>query len=83
MPIEMTKEELVEAIRHSQKADSFEYRAEDDEDDWFTASLYVTPKQKHFRVVELSGYSSIFGGAGEIGEWLEKSEVENWADFDY
>jgi hypothetical protein len=81
MPSNMTEEELDKALESATRIDEYDYRNEDDEDDYFTASLHKTNDNRYFRLVESSGYNSDFSAAGNIGEWLADDEVADWHDY--
>lgn len=81
MPSEMTPEELETARTSATAVDSYDYRNDDDEDDYFSASLYETTDGRRFRVVESSGMNSQFEGAGDIAEWLTDEEAKSWNEF--
>lgn len=81
MPTPMTDEELETQKGTATEIDDFYYKHEDDEDNYFSAVLYKTPDDRHFRVVESSGYNSQFCAAGNIGEWLTDDEIDTWTDY--
>ncbi len=55
--------------------------ASGDEDDYVVASLYKASDGRHFRHVTSSGMNSPYDGAGNIGEWLEATEIGKWEQF--
>ena len=82
MPKEMSADALAKAREGAQEIDTYDFRSDDDEDDYITALLYKAKSGRHFRSIESSGMSSVYSGAGEFGEWLTTAEVANWNEFD-
>ena len=80
MATSMTADEIEEALENSEQLEEHGYRHPEDEDDWYMVVLRKTAAGRHFRLVESSGYNSQFGAAGNIGEWLEESEIDDWKD---
>jgi len=80
MPKAMTEKELESSLKDAKRLDEFEFRNEDDEDDWFTAALYMDKKRRVFRVMESSGMNSEFNGSDNIGEWLVDESLD-WSKF--
>lgn len=81
MPNEMTQEEVETSLASATAVDSYEFRNEEDEDDYITATLYETKEGRLFRLVESTGMNSSFAGAGNIGEWLTDEEAKEWNKF--
>ena len=77
----MTDQELEYILESPEQVDTHEYRNPDDEDDYFTMTLYRTSSGRHFRVMESSGMNSRFDGVMNDGLWLNDDEVANWVDF--
>ena len=50
--------------------DSYDYRNENDEDDYVVAALYRTKDRRYIRYIESSGMNSKYSGAGDFCEWL-------------
>jgi hypothetical protein len=78
MPTDMTSEEVDDFLHSAKQIDSFDFRNEDDDDDYFTMTLYESKDGRCFRIVESSGMDSRFSGAGNFGEWLTAEEIEKW-----
>jgi len=81
MPSEMTTQELETSLASATQVDTYEFRNEDDEDDYFTATLYKARDGRHFRVVDSSGMNSQFDGSSGFGQRLTDKEVKNWNEF--
>jgi hypothetical protein len=81
VPTPMTDEELEAARASAKEVDTFEFRNEDDENDFIVAVL-LKDDIGHFRVIEHSGMNSVPSGAGNIGERLTPEEVKRWTTFD-
>ena len=64
----------------AKQVDEFEFRHRTDPENFFLATLFKDAIGL-FRVVTMSGFNSVFGGAGNIGQRLVPSEVESWTDF--
>jgi hypothetical protein len=79
MPSTMTDEELDRFKPASTAVDSHEYRNEDDEEDYFTATLYKTKEGRPFRYIDSTGMSSSL--TADRGEWLSEEEIVNWKEF--
>ena len=80
MPTRMSDEEHEKAKETAKLVDTFEFRNEADENDFFMAELNKDAVG-HFRVVTMSGFNSIFHGAGNIAERLTEDEVKRWTKF--
>jgi hypothetical protein len=81
MATRMTTEEIEKQVRSAEQVDTHAYRNEHTEDDYFTAVLYKTKQGRYFRLIDQSGMNSQFSGSGNVGEWLEVSEVSSWKNF--
>jgi hypothetical protein len=80
MPTLMSEDELETAKANAEEVDTFDFRNEDDENDFIMAVL-LKDRIGHFRLVKMSGFNSMFSGAGNIGHRLKKEEVKNWTRF--
>ena len=81
MPISMSEEDLAAAKPTSALVEEFDFRAEDDDDNYVVAELRRTAGGRPFRYIGESGMNSTYVGAGDLGEWLSEDEVATWADF--
>ena len=83
MPTTMSDEELETALQTATLVDDGGYDSDvsGDEDDYVIASLYRAADGRNFRQVTESGMNSPFDGSGNIGEWLDSSEIANWNQF--
>jgi hypothetical protein len=79
MPTPMTDDERDEALKTAVEVDTFEFRNEDDDEDFILAELRKDVLG-HFRLVTMSGMHSIFNG-GTLAERLTEDEVRTWTDF--
>jgi hypothetical protein len=73
----MSEEELEAAKASGKEVDEFGFQDEKDEENNFVAVLF-RDAIGHFRVIEHSGFNSIFSGAGNIGDRLSPEEVDKW-----
>jgi hypothetical protein len=80
MTTTMSDEELEAALKTATLVEEGGYDSDGgaDEDDYVEASLYKMPDGRHFRLVTSSGMDSPYDGAGNIGEWLDPSEIGKW-----
>lgn len=83
MTTTMSDAELETALQNATLVDEggYDSDASGDEDDYVMASLYKAADGRHFRQVTESGMNSPYDGGGDIGEWLEDSEVAHWDKF--
>ncbi|MFN3242940.1 MAG: hypothetical protein ACE37K_15680 [Planctomycetota bacterium] len=65
----------------STELDSYDYRNQDDEDDYVSATLYRTPDGRHFRFISATGMNTGWAGAADFGEWLVDGEEQTWKSF--
>lgn len=81
MPVPMSETETETFLGSSTELDTYDYRNEEDVDDYISAILYKTGDGRYFRYVSSSGMDSEFVGAGEFGEWLTAEEAKEWTRF--
>lgn len=81
MPREMTPEDVAMALKTAGQLDVYDYRNDEDDDDYISAVLYGLPDGRLFRLVTASGMNSVHSGAGNIGEWLTDAERARWTTF--
>lgn len=74
-------ETLEELLKASEVMDTYDFRDDEDEDDYIVARLYKAPDGRHFRYVESSGMNSAPSGAGNFGEWLAEDERVTWTQW--
>ena len=80
MPIEMSESELEIALKSATKIDTFEFRNEEDEDDFIMASLYKDAEGQ-FRVIDQAGMNHARMGEFNTGERLTQEEAKSWTSF--
>lgn len=81
MPEAMSESEIATFLDDATELDTYDYRNEDDEDDYVSAVLYEAKDRRHFRYVVSTGMDSSFSGAGHFGEWLTAEEEKDWTKF--
>lgn len=78
MPRRMTEQEIELHLEKAEAVDSHEYGSLDD-DDYFTATLYRTETNRHFRYVESTGMTA--DPRAGSADWLDDSELGAWKEF--
>ena len=77
MPIDLTEDERQSQLSTATVVDSYEYGTPDDED-YFTATLYKTDDNKHFRHIDSAGLTS--DHSADTAQWLNDDEVADWTN---
>lgn len=80
MWVEMSDEELETAKKSARQVDTFEFRNEEDEDDFITATLYKDA-DGHFRVIDQAGMNHDQSGVMNAGQRLTPDELKSWTKF--
>lgn len=73
----MSEDDLPEI---SSRVDDFDFRNEDDEDDYFSIVLYKHPDGRHFRWIDGSGMNSVFVGALGLDQWISDDQLGSWKE---
>lgn len=59
--------------------ETYDFRDDNDDDNFFSIELYKTPEGKHFRFVATTGMNSAWAGAMNFYEWV-KDDLSDWKD---
>lgn len=75
----ITDDQVDDLIATSTEVARYDHKNNENDDDYFAAVLYKTADGNHFRIVEMSGFSSEFDGAGNASpQWVEDAGA--WAN---